>query len=86
MGHTAWLLLAPAVLSLATLAVTFLARPAGVEAPGVITPALANATQGLGLGLAVTAFCLLVELTFLFWVGLTPGQPEDNLHGPPPAR
>jgi len=82
MGHTAWLLLAPAVVSLATLAVTFLARPAGVKAPGVITPALATASQGLGLGLAIIAFCLLVEVAFLLWVGLTPGQPDDNRHGP----
>lgn len=86
MGRTAWLLLAPAALSLATLAVTFLARPAGVEAPGVITPALAAASQGLGWCLAATAFCLLVEVTFLLWVGLTPGQPVDNRYGRPPAR
>src|SRR5690349_10831193 len=38
MGRTAWLLLAPATISLATMAMTILAGPRGVEAPGVITP------------------------------------------------
>jgi uncharacterized membrane protein YhaH (DUF805 family) len=86
MGRSAWLLLAPAVVSLATLAVIVLARPAGVAAPGVITPALATASQGMGFGLTVTAFCLLIEVAFLLWVGLTPGQPEDNRYGAPPIR
>jgi uncharacterized membrane protein YhaH (DUF805 family) len=86
MGRTAWLLLAPAAVSFATMAVTFLARPAGVEAPGVITPALATAAQGMGLGLTVTAFCLLIEVAFLLWVGLTPGQPDDNRYGAPAVR
>lgn len=86
MGRTAWFLLAPAVISLATMAVTYLARPAGIEAPGVITPALASASQGLGLGLAIMAFCLLIEIVFLLWVGLTPGQPDDNRYGGPPLK
>jgi uncharacterized membrane protein YhaH (DUF805 family) len=86
MGRSAWLLLAPAAVSLATMAVTFLARPAGVQAPGVITPALATAAQGMGLGLTVVAFCLLIEVAFLLWVGLTPGQADDNRYGAPPVR
>jgi uncharacterized membrane protein YhaH (DUF805 family) len=86
MGRSAWLLLAPAALSLATMGMTVLAGPKGVEAPGVITPALATFHQGVGLLLAVTGVCLLVEVAFLLWVGLTPGRPSDNRYGPRPAR
>ena len=85
MGRSAWLLLAPAALSLATMVVAFVTRPAGVEAPGVITPALATLSQGMGLGLAVMGACLLIEVAFLLWVGLAPGQAGDNRHGSPPV-
>jgi uncharacterized membrane protein YhaH (DUF805 family) len=86
MGRSAWLLLAPAAVSVATMAVAYLARPTGIEAPGVITPALAAASRGLGLGLAAMAFCLLIEVAFLLWVGLTPGEPGGNRYGSSPAR
>jgi uncharacterized membrane protein YhaH (DUF805 family) len=85
MGWSAWIMLAPASVSIAAALATLAVGPRKVEAPGVITPALATLVESLGGVMAVTLISLAVELGFLLWVGLTPGKRDANRFGVAPA-
>jgi uncharacterized membrane protein YhaH (DUF805 family) len=79
MGRTAWLLLIPGALSVAsTIVLTVLGVVAAFSGD---VGAISAAAYGM-IGLVV-AVVMVVGLAFLFWVGLTPSEPGENRFGPP---
>ena len=90
MGRSAWLQLIPIIVSVVALALVivgiggsaaFAALTGGTDEM-VSTAALG----GLGIGLAALAIAFVVQVGFLLWIGLTPGDPGPNRFGPPPDR
>ena len=81
MGWSAWIMLAPAAVSVILAGAALAVGPTKIEAPGVVTPARGALAQSLGGAMAVTAISFAVEIAFLLWVGLTPGKSEANRYG-----
>lgn len=90
MGHTAWLQLIPfLVWIVAGVAMVMGAGGSAIVAAladGRDSAVAAAALGGLGIGLLAITVACLVQLGFLLWIGLTPGQPGPNRFGPPPPR
>src|SRR5690606_13693608 len=90
MGRTGWLQVIPVVVWI--LAVVMLIFGAGGSAisaalaDGADSAVAAAALGGLGMGVLAILVACLVQLGFLLWIGLTPGQPAANSYGPPPAE
>ncbi|HWA90083.1 MAG TPA: DUF805 domain-containing protein [Rhizomicrobium sp.] len=84
MGWSGWLLLLPIGTSVACLTLMVLTggTPLLTASPAELAADLAKPE------LRVPSICLevsfAVEVAFLFWVGLTKGQPEANRFGPVP--
>ena len=81
MGWSAWIMLAPAAVSVILAGAALAVGPKKIEAPGVITPTLGALAESLGGAMAVTAISFAVGIAFLLWVGLTPGKSEANRYG-----
>lgn len=75
------------------------AIPYGVTAAAVVLGAMAfvgtfvgmhgyhedyRALAGVGGAFGLMGLALLINLAFMIWLGVTPGQPGDNAYGPPP--
>jgi uncharacterized membrane protein YhaH (DUF805 family) len=87
MGHTAWLLFAPFVISIAAFVAAAVVGGAGLlaamqqgEWSGMWT-----AAGGIGLSIILVMIAFLTGIAFLLWVGLSRGQPGENRYGPPPT-
>ncbi|WP_428152485.1 DUF805 domain-containing protein [Brevundimonas sp.] len=82
MGKSGWLAAIPygvTALAVVLSAMTFIG--------GIVSTGYGNdfgALAGMGAAGGVWALAFLVNLGFLIWLGVTTGQPGDNLYGPPP--
>lgn len=85
MGKSGWLMVIPFGLQIVAAVVAMMAMGGAMmagAAGGDITGAAAAGAMGGGL---VAMLCALASLAFLIWIGATPGQPESNQYGAPPA-
>jgi len=82
MGKSGWLAAIPygvTALAVVLSAMTFIG--------GIVSTGYGNdfgALAGMGAAGSVWALAFIVNLGFLIWLGVTAGQPGDNLYGPPP--
>ncbi len=82
MGKSGWLAAIPygvTTLAVVLSAMTFIG--------GIVSTGYGNdygALAGMGAAGGVWGLAFLVNLGFLIWLGVTAGQPGDNLYGPPP--
>lgn len=82
MGKSGWLAAIPygvTALAVVLSAMTFIG--------GMMSTGYGNdygAVAGMGGAASVWGLAVLVNLGFLIWLGITAGQPGDNLYGPPP--
>jgi uncharacterized membrane protein YhaH (DUF805 family) len=85
MGKSGWLQLIPIGIQLVLVTVGMgfggLAMMANYGHDGLNPMAMG----GLGMGMGMMGLAGLVNLAFLLWVGLTPGEAADNRFGAPPA-
>lgn len=82
MGRSGWLAAIPygvTALAVVLSAMTFIG---GIASTGY--GADYGALAGMGAAGGVWGLAFLVNLGFLIWLGVTAGQPGDNLYGPPP--
>lgn len=87
MGKTGWLMLLPVGVGLATMILSFVvmggAMMAGLSGSEPVAAGAMMAGAGFMGLLGLVAF--VVNIAFLFWLGLSNGDPGDNLYGPPPV-
>ena len=82
MGKSGWLAAIPygvTAVAVVLSAMTFIG--------GIVSTGYGNdfgALAGMGAAGGVWGLAFIVNLAFLIWLGITPGQPGDNLYGPPP--
>lgn len=83
MGRSGWLAAIPFGV---TLAATLMSA---ISLAGMVGAAAYDNGLGMAAGLGTLAIlwplAFLLNLAFMIWLGVTAGQPEDNLYGPPPA-
>ena len=91
MGRTAWLMLLPFAVMVVAMSVAVatvgvsLFSAAMLSHAGSDAAAAGTAMAGLGAVWGAAGLCMLVGVAFLLWVGLTPGQPGENVYGPEPV-
>ena len=88
MGKTGWLMLVPmGVAIVCTIIVLMVGGMAMIGAGAAGTDAAAGgaAMAGVGMAALVLLAAFVVNIAFLFWVGLSAGDPGDNRFGPPPV-
>lgn len=82
MGRSGWLAAIPygvTALAVVLSAMTFVG--------GIMSSGYGNdygALAGMGAAASVWGLAILINLGFLIWLGITAGQPGDNVYGPPP--
>lgn len=86
MGRSGWLMIAPSAVLLVCIGmavvsggVAFLSAAAGGEAAATV-----GAMAAMGMVMLVGSVGFLLNIAFLLWIGLTPGQVGDNAYGPDP--
>ncbi|QRN97586.1 DUF805 domain-containing protein [Archangium violaceum] len=91
MGKSAWLLLAPFIVSVICVGVSIatgsmaMMGAARVNESGGDASSAGNAMAAWGAAMGFMALGFLVGFAFLLWVGLSKGQPGLNRFGPPPV-
>jgi uncharacterized membrane protein YhaH (DUF805 family) len=87
MGRSGWLMLIPWGVGIVAMVLSLMVGGAaliGARAGG--DSGAAAAAMGAGLGfLGIVLLACLVNLAFIIWVGVTPGQPGENRYGPEPV-
>jgi uncharacterized membrane protein YhaH (DUF805 family) len=88
MGKSGWLQLIPFAVWIIGILVAVMSGMGGAimaMASGSDAQATAGALAGAGVAALVLCAAALINLIFLLWVGLSPGQAGDNAYGLPPT-
>ncbi|MFN3859374.1 MAG: DUF805 domain-containing protein [Caulobacter sp.] len=84
-GHSAVLLLVPIGISVVLAVMAVIIGGGALFAASEGDMDTMDFFAGLLPAIGIMALAVLVEVAFLLWCGLTPGQPAENRFGPPPA-
>lgn len=85
MGKSGWLMVVPFALQVLAMVLVVMAAGGAMMAGAAGGDAAGGAMAGAMGGGLIAMLAGLASLAFLIWIGATPGQPEANQYGPPPA-